>query len=61
MKMLTTTAYACLYCKLTFEPSTQMSLIRAVAGQRSSPESRFANKIKMFFRAKTKTRKITGP
>ena len=29
-------------------------LIRAVAGQRSSPESCFANKTKMFFRAKIK-------
>ena len=35
--------------------------IRAVAGQRSSPELSFANKTKMFFRAKNKRRKITGP
>ena len=34
--------------------------IRAVAGQRSSPELSFANKTKMFFRAKNKRRKITG-
>ena len=36
-------------------------LIRAVAGQRSSPESCFANKTRMFFRAKIKKRRITGP
>ena len=35
--------------------------IGAVAGQRSSPESCFANKTKMFFRAKLKKRQITGP
>ena len=35
--------------------------IRAVAGQRSSPESCFANKTKMSFRAKIKKRQITGP
>ena len=35
--------------------------IRAVAGQGRSPESGFANKIKMFFRAKNKRREITGP
>ena len=35
--------------------------IRAVAGQHSSPESGFANKTKMFFRAKNKRREITGP
>ena len=31
--------------------------IRAVAGQRSSPESGFANKTKIFFRAKNKRQK----
>ena len=36
-------------------------LIRAVAGQRSSPELGFVNKIKMFFRAKNKRREITVP
>ena len=36
------------------------NLIRAVAGQRSSPELSFANKTKMFFRAKNIRRKITG-
>ena len=35
--------------------------IRAVAVQRSSSELLFANKTKMFFRAKSKRRKITGP
>ena len=35
--------------------------IRAVSGQRSSPESGFANKTKMFFRAKHRKREITGP
>ena len=45
-------------CKRT-KPWTQ--LIRAVAGQRSSPKWRLANKTKMFFRAKIKRRKITGP
>ena len=35
--------------------------IRAVAGQRRSPELSFANRTKMFFRAKNKRRKITGP
>ena len=35
--------------------------IRAVAGQCSSPESCFANKTKMFFRANIKKRQITGP
>ena len=39
--------------------SLPASIIRAVAGQRSSPESGFANKTKMFFR--TKTKRITGP
>ena len=34
---------------------------RAVAGQRSSPESRFGNKTEMFFIAKNKRRTITGP
>ena len=33
--------------------------ITAVAGQRSSPKSHFANNAKMFFRAKTRGRKIT--
>ena len=33
---------------------TQLKLMRTVAGQRSSPESGFANKTKMFFRAKNK-------
>ena len=33
---------------------TNGKTIRAVAGQRSSPESSFANKTKMFFRAKNK-------
>ena len=32
------------------------TVIRAVMGQRSSPESGFANKTKMFFRAKKKRR-----
>ena len=41
------------------ESKLRQSLIRAVTGQRSSPDSRFANKTKMFFRAKNK-RKITG-
>ena len=36
-------------------------VIRAVAGQRSSPESGFANETKMFFRAKNIRREITGP
>ena len=35
--------------------------IITVARHRSSPESRFDNKTKMFFRAKNKSRKITGP
>ena len=36
-------------------------IIRAVVGQRSSPESGFANKTKMFFRAKKKKIEINGP
>ena len=48
------------------DPSMHISkvergIIRAVAGQRSLPESGFANKPKMFFRAKNKRREITGP
>ena len=34
-----------------------MNTIRAVAGQRSSPELSFAIKTKMFFRAKNKKKK----
>ena len=41
--------------------SLPASIIRAVAGQHSSPESGFANKTQMFFRAKNKRREITGP
>ena len=39
-------------------PLCQLNLINA--GQHSSPESGFANKTKMFFRAKNKRRQITG-
>ena len=48
---------------LSWLPATLMMIrsIRAVAGQRSSPELSFANKTKMFFRAKNKRGKITGP
>ena len=49
------------YCyayKYTLDFST--SVIRAVEGQRSLSESCFANKTKMFFRAKYKRREITG-
>ena len=35
-----------------------VATIRAVAGQRRSPELSFANKTKMFFRAKNKRRNI---
>ena len=38
------------------ESVAKQQQIRAVAGQRSSPESGFANKTKMFFRAKNKDR-----
>ena len=41
-------------------PFVLFIVIRAVVGQRSSPESGFANTTKMFFRAKHKRRKITG-
>ena len=39
----------------------RMKEIRSVAGQRSSPESGFANKTTTFFRAKNRKREITGP
>ena len=45
--------------KLTCSSMSQGE-IRAVAGQGSLPELCFANKTKMFFRAKKKRRKITG-
>ena len=54
-------------CGLFFVPrlmyglEVQRSALRAVAGQRSSPESGFVNITKMFFRAKNKRREITGP